>query len=132
MTLFNTTLQAMQQNQQLLQSQPANNSALEEILANITKITPPQAEATKNAAEESRQSREEKSLSDTKFPRFGNKANKKVMAWYNSILSKLSTAAWSDLYNENANDIIAQTTYMHGQSAITSTQHYTSAYMEKH
>eukprot|EP00957_Ditylum_brightwellii_P142259 10837839-Ditylum_brightwellii.AAC.1 len=79
MTLFNITLQAMQQNQQLPQSQPANNSALEETLTNITKITHLQTEATKSAAEESRQSREEKGPSDTNFPQFGNKVNENFM-----------------------------------------------------
>eukprot|EP00957_Ditylum_brightwellii_P078183 5944369-Ditylum_brightwellii.AAC.1 len=84
--------QSQQQSQQQLQ--PIQNSALEETLANITEITRLQVEATRNAAEESRQSREEKGPADTKFPCFGNKPPENFTAWYNSILSKLSTAAW--------------------------------------
>eukprot|EP00957_Ditylum_brightwellii_P152322 11596486-Ditylum_brightwellii.AAC.1 len=59
-------MQSQQQSYQPLQ--PVQNSALEETLANKTEITRLQAEATKDAAEESRQSQEEKGPADTKFP----------------------------------------------------------------
>eukprot|EP00957_Ditylum_brightwellii_P044512 3376235-Ditylum_brightwellii.AAC.1 len=110
MNLFTTMLQAMQQSQQQTKHLQESNPALEETLANITEITCLQAEATKTAAEKSRRSREEKGPSDTKFPHFGNKTTENVTAWYNSILSKLSIAAWNKLYDKATNDVITQTT----------------------
>eukprot|EP00957_Ditylum_brightwellii_P075063 5703840-Ditylum_brightwellii.AAC.1 len=76
----------------------------------MTEIMRLQAEATCTAAEESCQSREEKDPSYNEFPCLGNKTTENFTVRYNSILSKLSTAAWIDLYDNATNDVIAQNT----------------------
>eukprot|EP00957_Ditylum_brightwellii_P055214 4185648-Ditylum_brightwellii.AAC.1 len=71
-------MQSQQQSHQPLQQ--VQNSALEETLADITEITRPQAEAMRDAAEESHRSQEEKGPAGTKFPRFGNKPSENFTA----------------------------------------------------
>eukprot|EP00957_Ditylum_brightwellii_P179038 13637902-Ditylum_brightwellii.AAC.1 len=82
MSLFNTMLQAMRDQQQ--HPPPlAPNKTLESALENMSKITCLQAEATHSATEG---------------------------MWYNNVLSKLSTVSWSDLYDQHTNGIISATT----------------------
>eukprot|EP00957_Ditylum_brightwellii_P196180 14947531-Ditylum_brightwellii.AAC.1 len=79
MALFNTTLEAMKDQ--------------------IVHLHHHQAEAVRLGTEVTRWSQEEKGPTDNKFACLGNNPSENFTAWYNNVLSKLSTASWCKLYN---------------------------------
>eukprot|EP00957_Ditylum_brightwellii_P021682 1634850-Ditylum_brightwellii.AAC.1 len=95
---------------QRCQPPPSSSDKIERALESISEITRLRAEATRSATEETKRSREEKGPADNKFACFGNKPSENFTAWYNNVLSKLSTASWCKLYDAFTNDVIAATT----------------------